>query len=190
MSGLKVKNPQAKMRELILYISEQLSDDPKFGSTKLNKVLFFADFLHYRNKGESITGQEYWKLANGPAPRCFIPLRQEMIKEGIFDILPRDYWGEIQQVPTAKRKSNLSAFTGYEIALVDHVIEKLKPCDANECSNKSHNYLGLLWDLIELKETIPYNIALVTRADDDTKEQMDYCDEMQRRAEKWLMAMN
>ena len=177
-----------KMQELILYISEQLSDDPKFGSTKLNKILFFADFLRYTIVRQSITGQQYWKLPNGPAPKTLIPVREEMIRQGFLEIQLRDYWGLKQKVPVAKRNPDLTLFEMSEIALVDFIIERLRPLDANECSLKSHQYLELFWDLAEPQETIPYSMALVTHATDDTPEQMEYNDEMQRRAEKWLMA--
>ena len=34
-----------KFRELILYIAQESEGDPNFGATKLNKILFFCDFL-------------------------------------------------------------------------------------------------------------------------------------------------
>lgn len=177
-----------KMKELILYVSEKLSDDKKFCSTKLNKVLFFTDFLRYRIVKKTITGKEYWKLPFGPAPKCFVPLREEMINEGSLEIILRDYWGKSQKVPVAKRKPNLAVFTADEISLVDFVIEQLRPLDANECSLHSHKYLELFWDLAEYKESIPHGLALVAYPEDDSVEQMEYCEEMQRRAEKWLKA--
>jgi hypothetical protein len=38
---------EQKMKELILYISQKCADDTKFGATKLNKILYFSDFLAY-----------------------------------------------------------------------------------------------------------------------------------------------
>jgi hypothetical protein len=37
-----------KLRELILYVSTLSKDDDNFGATKLNKLLFYADFLAYQ----------------------------------------------------------------------------------------------------------------------------------------------
>jgi len=56
----------AKMAELILYVSDRCQLDPAYGSTKLNKILFYADFLYYAKHGTSITGQEYMRLDKGP----------------------------------------------------------------------------------------------------------------------------
>ena len=63
------KANDTKMRELILYVASKSQHDPKFGSTKLNKILFFADFAFYFKHGRSVTGQEYMRLKHGPAPR-------------------------------------------------------------------------------------------------------------------------
>src|ERR1035437_1475045 len=59
-----------KLRELVLYIATASEGDEPFGKVKLNKILFFADFEAYRRFVRSITGHEYQKLAQGPAPRC------------------------------------------------------------------------------------------------------------------------
>src|SRR5438034_11290020 len=78
----KWKEDEPRFRELVLYICEKCAADPKFGATKLNKILYFADFLAYAEFGEPITGVEYQKIANGPAPRRLLPIREEMIKAG------------------------------------------------------------------------------------------------------------
>lgn len=38
---------------------------------KLNKVLFYTDFYHYRSYGKSITGTPYRAIPYGPAPTCY-----------------------------------------------------------------------------------------------------------------------
>jgi hypothetical protein len=60
---------EARLRELILYIAARCERDPRFGATKLNKILLFADFLAYFRRRRPITGVEYMRLPNGPAPR-------------------------------------------------------------------------------------------------------------------------
>ena len=63
---------EAKFTELLLHVADRLRNDRAGGATKLNKVLYFADFAHVRRHGRPISGAEYQKLAHGPAPR---PLR-------------------------------------------------------------------------------------------------------------------
>ena len=51
-----------KLQELILYVAKVSEGDPTFGLVKLNKILFFSDFRHFLDTGQSITGQEHQKL--------------------------------------------------------------------------------------------------------------------------------
>ena len=43
-----------KLAELLLYMADCLADQPAAGSTKLNKMLFFAEFTHVREHGRPI----------------------------------------------------------------------------------------------------------------------------------------
>src|SRR6266480_4421152 len=70
---------EVKYRELVLYICQKCATDKKFGATKLNKILYFADFLAYAELGEPITGFEYQREKNGPVPRRLVPIREQMI---------------------------------------------------------------------------------------------------------------
>jgi len=53
---------------------QRLATAPQFGSTKLNKVLFQADFTAYRRRGDSITAFEYQALERGPTLRKMKPV--------------------------------------------------------------------------------------------------------------------
>ena len=68
----------AKLRELILLISSLSEGDPTFGAVKLNKLLFHCDFSAYLTYGRPITGQEYFALKQGPAPRRLLPITKRM----------------------------------------------------------------------------------------------------------------
>ncbi len=57
-----------KFSEMIIYISDLSNDDSTFGLTKLNKLLFYSDFVHFAYHGTPISGQKYQKLPHGPAP--------------------------------------------------------------------------------------------------------------------------
>src|SRR2546425_884388 len=76
-----------KLAEMILHIAQLSEGDEPFGATKLNKILFYCDFLSYLYHGKPITGQEYQKLPNGPAPRRLVPVLQYL--ESVQDIKQR-----------------------------------------------------------------------------------------------------
>ena len=73
-----------RFAELMLYISQKSKDDPKFGATKLNKLLFYSDFLAYANLGDSITGFEYQKLEHSPGPRRIMAIRRNLSVKGPY----------------------------------------------------------------------------------------------------------
>lgn len=158
-----------KMAELILYISDRCQTDPAYGATKLNKILFYADFLYYANKGESITGQEYMRLDNGPAPRRLVPVRDQLVDHRELVIRDQPFGAFRQKRPLALRPADLSAFSGEQIAMVDTVIQDLWGRTATEVSELSHLFEG--WKLAEDRETIPYATAFLA---EDEPSESDY----------------
>ena len=80
--AVEFRYDEDKFRELILYIAHKCSDNPGFGDTRLNKVLFFSDAFALQYLGEPVTGARYQKLKYGPAPRALLPVRREMEAAG------------------------------------------------------------------------------------------------------------
>jgi hypothetical protein len=158
----------ARLAELILYISDRCQLDPTFGATKLNKILFYADFQHYASRGVPITGQEYMRLANGPVPRRLLPVRDELVQRHELVVRSVPYAGWQQKRTIALRDADLSGFNGDEIATVDSVINALWGKTAMEVSNLSHLFDG--WKLAEDRETIPYEAALISEREPDEED--------------------
>jgi uncharacterized phage-associated protein len=148
-----------KMKELILYLAQKSECDAAFGAVKLNKLLFFADFLAFQNFGKSITGHEYQKLKHGPAPRRLLPIQNALENDGSIRIVPTEYHGKTQNRCVAVRDPVMSDFDSEEIALVDQIIAEFSEKNAAFVSDLSHRFAG--WKLAEECETIPYVVALV-----------------------------
>lgn len=161
-----------KMRELILYISEKSADDPPFGATKLNKILFYSDFCAYQRRRSAITGDAYFKLPQGPAPRRMKPLLRTMIADGDLSIKKTEYFGKKQKRPIACRAPKLDAFSQEELAIVDDYIERFWGKSAKEVSDLSHGFIG--WELADLKEEIPYYMAFSVPVGEPTEQERRY----------------
>lgn len=154
-----------KFKELILYITSQCGKDRYWNATKLNKVLFYSDFLAFRDSGESITGAEYFALERGPAPKALVPVRDEMIKDRDLAIEKRTF----QHRLIALREPDYGLFTGQEIAIVNKIIAALKHKDAETVSEMSHAFLGWKAAWAEGQATgenvtIPYGSVYVSNA--------------------------
>ena len=152
-----------KLRELVLYICTASESDEAFGSVKLNKLLFYSDFLSYLENGTPITGQEYFKLEHGPAPRLMRPLIDDMKANEQLAIAERSYYGRQQKKPVALREADLTKFSAQEIAVVDQVLRAFQDHNGKELSELSHNFAG--WQLAEEGETIPYSSALLHKGE-------------------------
>jgi hypothetical protein len=149
----------AKLRELILFLAQRSCDDERFGSIKLNKLLFFADFSAYLKLGSPITGHAYQRLEKGPAPKKMVPILRQMVDDRDLAISDCTYWGRTQKRPVALRDPKLELFTADEIAVVTDVLTALWKKTARGISSLSHRFSG--WKLAAQNEIIPYEVALV-----------------------------
>ena len=168
-----------RFKELLLYVSAKCAPLPTFGATKLNKVLFYADFLAYAFIGSSITGFEYQKLENGPAPRGIMGIREQMEKAGdvvVKVVLISD--GRKQHRVVAKRPANMQLFTKEELEIVDGVITALQDANAERVSELSHIEVG--WKVARLHETIPYGTIFLSDkplTEEETKRIQSFAEE-------------
>ena len=153
-----LSNEERRLAELILHISGKCLTHDKFGATKLNKILFFSDFVFFKQHGRPITGVEYFKLPKGPAPKCLLKVRESLVAEGSLAIAHRVIPdGRVQQRTIPLRPARISDFfSADEIEIVDQVVEILKDKSAEEVSELSHLYV-VGWKLYGLKEEIPYH---------------------------------
>src|SRR5438132_1892623 len=74
-------NSDARLREMILYISAACETDSTYGATKLNKILQRSDLRCFARLGTPLTGTEYQALAAGPAPKRLLPVRKRMLED-------------------------------------------------------------------------------------------------------------
>lgn len=165
--GLAMKKLEAfrdKMRELILYVSQRSQDDPNFGATKLNKILFEADRLAYIRLGRSITGKTYQKLPGGPALRALLPVQTSMIAAGEIEIEKRVIPGYTNpQIRLIAKRDPLKVFSSAEEAIIDEAIRVLWPLTGTQASNRSHKFPA--WSCVDYRETIPFEALLWKRPD-------------------------
>lgn len=150
---------EAKFGELMLYVASRLEDDRAGGATKLNKVLFFAEFTHLRRHHAVISGCEFQKLVHGPAPRQLVPVRRGLIESGAAVLVEEDFLGRPQHRLVPTREANLDRFTADELQTVDDVLAQLAGLTGAQVSELSHQEPG--WQLTEVGETIPFATAFL-----------------------------
>jgi uncharacterized phage-associated protein len=154
----RIEFEREKFIELILYFSKRGAEEGLvIGSTKLNKLLFFADFRAYAKLGHPLTGARYQKLEWGPAPRALLPVRSELIDKDEARFRDSEDWN---QVLDPLRDPDMSKFTDDERFIIDEVFEELRPFNATAASDYSHlNSPG--WLAADEFEDIPYETARI-----------------------------
>lgn len=158
---MDIRYDERKFTEMVVYVARRLEGDRAGGATKLNKALFFADFAHMRRTGRPISGAEYQRLANGPAPRRLLPVRQALAARGDVEVVTESFLGYEQHRLVAHREADTTLFTPDELASLDRVLDDLAHLTARQVSDLSHEEAG--WQLCADGETIGYEMALIAR---------------------------
>lgn len=130
----------AKLLNAILFFCT----DNAVPKTKLNKLLFYADFKHFNEYAVSITGVHYAHLPYGPVPDNYqhyiASLHHEeeaiVIEERVFN---GGYSGEFL---IAQRKPDLSLFSTSELKVLAMVKERFAEETASSISDLSHKEKG------------------------------------------------
>ena len=142
----------ARLKNLLLYVIEQMGD---VFQTKMNKVLFYIDFLSYRESGMSISGLAYNAIEFGPVPQ-----RWDRVYSAFDEIVPESRLVHDQESTalTASAEADMTCFTDQERAIIDVVCAKMKGLSAHDISELSHNEPA--WQKHLQKEgTIPFEEA-------------------------------
>ena len=148
---------ERKFTELVVYVASRLQGDRSGGATKLNKVLFFAEFTHLRRHHAVISGCEFQKLHHGPAPRQLVPVRKRLIAAGDAELALEDFPGRPQHRLLPNRPAGTSVFSDDELKTIDDVLDQLEGMTGTQVSELSHQEPG--WRLTEVGEAISYATA-------------------------------
>lgn len=151
---------ETKFRELMLYLAARSIEDPGFGATKLNKLLFYVDFLAYGLHGKPITGATYRRLSRGPAPRQLLKIQESLVHNKEAVVVERAHFNRKQRRLFPLREPDLTPFSATEISLVDEVIETFRHEDATHISQLSHQEMA--WRLARDNEDIPYELVFIS----------------------------
>lgn len=163
-----------KFKALVHYICYRSLDPSKLGSTKLNKILWFSDVMHFVRFGGPITGEKYVKQQFGPVPRHVCGVVDELEEEHKLVVREPEFDGDCRML-IASEEPDISGFTPEQISLVDRLVETV--CNhhtAGSISNLTHDRI---WELAEIGEEIPYEAVLAAELGEVTGADMRWAQE-------------
>ena len=141
-----------KFSNMVLYFL----DEAPF-KTKLNKLLFYADFAYFKYYGQSISGCRYAAIDMGPVPDQYSLIyglveRKEFIATGVY----KNKKGEFDKFYPLKPFVK-DLFHPSEIQILDLVISTFKGCDTNAIIDISHKESAWI-ENESSKATIDYSL--------------------------------
>lgn len=165
---------QAKLAEMVVFFTRESETDLLFGSTKLNKLLFLADFLAYGYLGRPITGAEYIHQEHGPTPqpKQLLPVFRMLQDAGRLRFNLEETYRGPRRRPVALSEPNTALFSEDELDICRDALSMLRYMSGIESSKWSHQIPG--WRFTRHNEVIPYHTAYLMDKTPPTKEDIDW----------------
>jgi hypothetical protein len=149
-----------KFNSLIHYICEKCKDPTKLGAIKLNKILYFSDFIFYKLTGKPITESIYMKRQFGPVPEQILPALEELESQNKIRVRDTIYYDKPKKEYISLTDPDIKRFSSEEISLVDKVIDIIvNGHTASSISELSHNRI---WEIADIGEEIPLYTAFAS----------------------------
>jgi len=127
-----------KLENMILYLAKHLDGVLK---TKLNKLLWYCDFLHFKETSVSITGAQYVHYQYGPVPKHYELVTGIMESEGLLDKNEVGFnteEGIVGEQFTALVEPNEGTFSETALKVMQFVIDTFRTYTATRVMNQSH----------------------------------------------------
>lgn len=134
-TGFKPFNLQ-KIKDLILYITQK---SKRIMPTKVNKLLFYIDFLFFKTYSVSLTGNKYVHLQYGPIPNDYSWIINLLVSEGLLERNEVAYSRKvIGEELIAKESIKENTFNEDELRVISYCLEKFKNFNCVQISKHSH----------------------------------------------------
>jgi len=141
------------------------------GLTKLNKILWKADFDSYAARHVPVTGRAYQRLELGPAPKEMKPLLNDMLQSGSIRLELTDFGdGIVERRPIAESDPRMHYFSVEDLDFVEAAISYYWDKTGKETSDDSH---GVAWRSRENGDTMFYELAYLSDAEVSPRQRIE-----------------
>ncbi|MFK7971540.1 MAG: type II toxin-antitoxin system antitoxin SocA domain-containing protein [Bacteroidia bacterium] len=129
-----VKPHLEKVAHFVLYFAKHVQPL----KTKLNKLLFYADFLHFRETGFAISGCNYRAITLGPVPSHFSELFGLLEDQNYLNIEHKVSDKGVGERFIPAKEFNEALFTEKELGAMATIAKRFKETRTTEIVNLSH----------------------------------------------------
>ena len=136
--GMRAFSP-VTLKEMVIFFASKSQGVLK---TKLNKLLWYADFLHYRLFSTSISGATYIHLPYGPVPENYERYLTKLTLEKAITIRSKEFGGYSGEIVEPNREIQTQSLPPTAVAVLDAVHERFRNYSSKDISTASHGELG------------------------------------------------
>ena len=119
-----------------------IASELKVYKTKLNKLLFYSDFIHFKKTGFSISGLSYAAIDMGPVPHFFNGIYAYLVEEKLITInevqFDEDSYGDLF-ISNKNSYANESLLNPEEINTIYQVIKEFGKFKTQDLINHTHH---------------------------------------------------
>lgn len=145
-----------KYKNSVLYFIENCNNN-SLGTTKMNKLLYYLDFISYRDKGSSVTGDTYRHLEKGPVPKMVVDIIQDLQKDKAISVKEVPYKDGKTVDFSLLTEPDTSVFDGYEKQLLESICRKFKLWSTSKIVDQTH--LESPWLYSKMMDDVDYEYA-------------------------------
>lgn len=125
--------------------------------TKLVKLLFYADFKHFKEHTVSITGLRYAHLPLGPVPDHYEDYLAALLRSGTLNVSEKILGRFTGEEFVGAREADKSVFSATEMKTMDFVAQKFESFTSTKIKDYSHEEAA--YRETSPKELISYKYA-------------------------------
>ncbi len=140
-----------KVANFVLFFAEKMQPL----KTKLNKLLFYADFVHFRETGYAISGCNYRAIKLGPVPSHFSELFGLLEDQGFVQVEHEVLERGVGERFVPAREFDASLFSEKELTHMGQIAQTFETHKTTEIVNLSHEEKGWI-ENHEKRELIDY----------------------------------
>ncbi len=106
--------------------------------TKLNKLLFYADFMHFRDHGTSITGLQYAHADYGPVPHKYEAIIAAFVEMALLRVTEKEFGDMMGEEISAVAELDPNSLAPTELQVIQSVKKQFKGWSSTRITRYSH----------------------------------------------------
>ncbi len=139
-TGYRVPNFE-KFAQMVLFFFGQTGH---LYTVRLNKLLFYADFGHFKRTGYSISGARYCAIPKGPVPDEYRILNDLLVQQGYLEQTYAERGDEVFEAyqPYHSRQVDTSIFSHSELEVLHLTAQTFRFVKTTDIVERSHKEVG------------------------------------------------